>query len=360
MVTAWYSILVLMLGLFVVLDGYDIGAGTLHRVVGKTDADRRTVISAIGPFWLWHEVWLVGAGGVLVLAFPAVMATAFSGFYLALSFSLWALIGRGVAIELAGHVRDRLWRSFWDTAFAASSALLAVLLGVALGNVLRGVPLSPEGRFSLPLFTHFGVRGRVGLLDWYTISVAAFTFVCLAAHGASYLALRTEGRVNAAAHRQAARGWRGVALLLPVVTVMTWRVRPELFAGVAARPIGWLCVAVAALGLWLTVRRGAERAEGLRFLGGSAVIAGLLGGAAVGVFPVMLWSTLDAGDSITAFAGGAAPHGLRLGLVWWPFSCAMAVGYIAFVARRFGGKVGPPELDYGVVSGALADESESA
>jgi cytochrome d ubiquinol oxidase subunit II len=196
MVELWYAILVLTLGLYVVLDGWDLGIGALHLSIGRTDADRRTVISAIGPFWLWHEVWLVAAGGIMVLAFPAVMGTAFSGLYLALMLVLWGLMGRGMAIEVAGHIKDRLWRTFWDITFSLSSVLLAVLLGAAFGNLLRGVPMSPEGRFSLPFFTHFGVRGAVGLLDWYTVSVAAFTLVCLMAHGAAFLALRTDGKVN--------------------------------------------------------------------------------------------------------------------------------------------------------------------
>ena len=358
MVELWYAVLVLMVGLFVILDGWDIGAGVLHLVIGKNDADRRTVISAIGPFWLWHESWLIAAGGVLVLAFPAVMGTAFSGFYLALMMVLWALIGRGMAIELAGHIKDRLWRAFWDIAFALSSALLAILLGAAFGNILRGVPLSPEGRFSLPLFTHFGVRGAVGILDWYTVSVAAFTLVCLAAHGASYLALRTDGKVNQEANRQAGRLWLATVVSLPVLTVMTWYVRRELFAGIASRPLAWAFVAVLVGGIWAVATGVWTREERRTFLGGCAIILGLLGSAAVGVFPVMLKSTIATEHSITAFEGGTAEGSLRIGLVWWPVAFVMAIGYILFIALHFGGKISgtPALLEYGTHSGPLPDE----
>jgi len=358
MVELWYAIVVLMLGVYVVLDGWDIGAGALHLAVGKSDADRRTVISAIGPFWLWHEVWLIAAGGALMLAFPAVMGTAFSGFYLALMMLLWGLIGRGMAIELAGHIEDRLWRSFWDIAFTGSSALLAILLGAAFGNVLRGVPIGPEGRLNLPLFTHFGVRGAVGILDWYTVSVAAFTLVCLAAHGASYLASRTDGKVNQEAHRQARRLWLATFVSLPILTVMTAYVRRELFAGIASRPLAWAFVAVLAGGIWAVSSGVWARDERRTLLGGCAVILGLLGSAAVGVFPVMLKSTIATEHSMTAFDGGAAEGSLRIGLVWWPVAFVMAVGYILFIARHFGGKISaaPALLGYGTHSGPLPGE----
>ena len=161
-----------MLTMFVVLDGWDIGAGVLHFLVAKNDPERRQVIAAIGPLWSWHEVWLVAAGGTFVLAFPELMAVSFSGFYLALWMVLWSFVLRGISIEVGGHINDSLWRSGWDFVFAASNVLLAILFGTALGNVIRGVPIDASGMFTMPLFTDFSGRGRVGILDWYTLSVA--------------------------------------------------------------------------------------------------------------------------------------------------------------------------------------------
>ena len=132
-------------------------------------------------------MWLVGFGGTLIAAFPKLMATAFSGFYLALFLILWCLILRGFSIEVGGHSNDRLWQGFWDFVFVVSNVLLAVLFGVAAGNVARGVPLDANGNFSMAFFTNFSVRGNVGLLDWYTLSVAVFAVFCwqLMAHAIS-------------------------------------------------------------------------------------------------------------------------------------------------------------------------------
>src|SRR5207249_7988598 len=133
----WFAIVAGMLAVYTVLDGFDFGVGILHRLVARTDVERRTVLAAIGPVWDGNEVWLVAAGGVLFLAFPRVYAAAFRGFYLALMIVLWLLILRGVAIESRSHLENPLWREFWDTTFALASALLAVVLGTSLGNLIR-------------------------------------------------------------------------------------------------------------------------------------------------------------------------------------------------------------------------------
>ena len=196
MIEIWYAILVFVFTTYVVLDGRNFGAGALHLIVAKTAAERRQVVAAIGPLWSWHEVWLVAFGGVLFVAFPRFLATAFSGYYLALYLVLWSLILRGISLEVGGHIDNRLWQGFWDFVFTVSNILLAVLFGTALGNVARGVSLDSNGEFHLAFFTDFQVRGHTGLLDWYTISMGLFTLVILAAHGATYLTLKTEGAVH--------------------------------------------------------------------------------------------------------------------------------------------------------------------
>lgn len=141
MVELWFGLLGLMLVAYVVLDGFDFGAGALHLFVAKSDAERRTVFAAIGPFWDGNEVWLIAVGGVLFLAFPEVLTTAFPAFYLALHLVLWCFVLRGIAIEVRSHVADGMWHAFWDATFAVASLLLALLFGVAFGNVVRGVPM---------------------------------------------------------------------------------------------------------------------------------------------------------------------------------------------------------------------------
>ena len=210
MVELWFAILTLMLAGYAVMDGWNIGCGVAQFLVAKSPAERRLVISAIGPLWTWHEVWLVASGGVLFVAFPGVLAVALPGFYLAVFVLLWCMVGRGLSLEFGGHIDDPLWRTFWDVAFSVVNLLIALLLGVALGNIVRGVPAGATGKFSLAFFTDFRTRGEVGILDWYTGCVAVFTVVCVAAHGASYLVWKTEGRVHDRSLALARRLWLAV------------------------------------------------------------------------------------------------------------------------------------------------------
>jgi cytochrome bd ubiquinol oxidase subunit II len=341
MVELWFGFLCLTLMLFAVLDGWNIGAGTLHLIVGRSASERRQIVAALGPLWSWHEVWLVAFGGTFLLAFPAVMATAFAGFYLALWFVLWSLILRGISLEVGGHSADALWQTWWDFVFAVSSVVLALLFGVALGNVIRGVPLDETGRFSMSLFTHFGVRGRVGILDWYTLSFAAFTTVLLAAHGAAYLRLKTTGQVHDRSERLARRMWTLVSVLFLLVSVETWIVRPALYVGMLERPAAWLAISVALAGAWALFTGLRGTAERRAFVGSCAVIVGLLAGAAAGVFPVMLHSTLGSDHSITAYTGAAPVHGLAVAVIWWPPALVLAISYFTIITRNYRGKVRP-------------------
>src|SRR5262249_29969486 len=182
----WFAIVSAMLALYVVLDGFDFGVGIVHRFVARSDEERRTVLAAIGPVWDGNEVWLIAAGGTLFMAFPRTYATAFSGFYLALMIVLWLLILRGISIELRSHQENPLWREFWDTVFSLASALLAVVFGTALGNLVRGVPVNAEGLAGMPLFTNFLTGEDPGILDWYTALVGIFALAALAGHRPLY------------------------------------------------------------------------------------------------------------------------------------------------------------------------------
>src|SRR5271165_4162690 len=139
METVWFSLVAVMIALYVVLDGFDLGAGVIHLFVARTEAERRTVLASIGPVWDGNEVWLLAGGGTLYFAFPALYASSCSGFYLPLMMVLWLLILRGISIEFRGHIASPVWTPIWDTGFAGASLLLAVFYGAALGNVVRGV-----------------------------------------------------------------------------------------------------------------------------------------------------------------------------------------------------------------------------
>ena len=274
MADLWYAVLALTLIAYSVLDGFDFGAGILHLFVAKTDGERRAVFSAVGPYFHANEVWLISAGGVLFLAFPSLLATAFPAFYLGLFLVLWALMLRGIAIEVRSHVHDAMWAAFWDVVFAGSSLLLALLFGVALGNVVRGVPIDEKGEFTMALFTDFRATGETGLLDYYTVSVGLFAVTLLTAHGAAFLAWRTERDQRARAARLERWLWPASAAAFVLVSVETWFVRPELFSALKTRPLAWLAVAVAAVGIALVVS-GRRRDRDLQvFVGSSTVIAG--------------------------------------------------------------------------------------
>ena len=154
----WFCVVAFMLAEYVILDGFDIGAGILHLFVAKNDDERRTVLNAIGPVWDGNEVWILAAGGTLYFAFPLLYASSFSGFYLPLTIVLWLLMLRGLGIELRHHVNNPMWKTFWDGLFALGSTLLSIFLGAALGNVVRGVPLNEKGYFFEPLWTSFTIQ----------------------------------------------------------------------------------------------------------------------------------------------------------------------------------------------------------
>ena len=209
--------------------------------------------------------------------------------------------------------------------------------------MIRGVPLDESGKFSMSLFTDFGVRGRVGILDWYTLSVAVFTTVLLAAHGATYLRLKTIGPVHQRSERLAPQLWAAAFVLFAVVSLETWIVRPALYEAMVGRPLGWLAIAVVLMGAWALFTGFRGTAERRAFVGSCAVIVGLLAGAAVSVFPVMLHSTLAPEHSMTAYNGAAPAHGLAVALFWWPVAFVLAFTYLVVILREYRGKVRPNE-----------------
>jgi cytochrome bd ubiquinol oxidase subunit II len=205
--------------------------------------------------------------------------------------------------------------------------------------VMRGMPLAPNVPLSLPLFTNFGVRGEVGMLDWYTLSAAAFTLLCLSAHGSAYLAIKTEGEVHRRCRRLSKRLWTTAFLLLAVVSAETFYVRPEFWAGMSVRPPAWAALAVVGAGLICIFTGLRSGAEGRTFLGGCSLIAGLLGAAAASLYPVMLHSTIAPEYSITAVNGSSDAGSLRAAAYWWPVAFGLALGYFIFIGRYYKGRV---------------------
>jgi cytochrome bd ubiquinol oxidase subunit II len=347
MATAWFVLIVLMLIVYVVLDGFDFGAGILHLLVARTDDERRTVLRAIGPLWDGNEVWLIAAGGVSVFAFPRAYAAGFSGFYLALIFALWLLVARALSIEFRSKEAHPLWRQAWDAGFFASSTAMAIILGAALGNLVRGVPLDASGYFAGPLFTDWRPGPDPGVLDWYTVTVGLFALVVLAEHGALYLVWKTAGDVARRSRDVARRVRPLVAGLAVVVTMMTLEVQPLIRANLARRPALWPLALLIVGGFGVSTvaeRRGRELAAFVAF---GAFIAGLLGITAATVYPDILISTHAAAYSLTVHNAAAPASTLRIGFVWWSVAIALAVGYFVHLFRSFAGKVAPGGGEHG-------------
>jgi cytochrome d ubiquinol oxidase subunit II len=335
----WFWLAAFMIVGYVVLDGYDLGAGALHLFAAQSDDERQQVLQSIGPLWDGNEVWLVAGGGTLFFAFPLLYASSFSGFYLPLMMVLWLLIFRGLSIEFRNHVASPVWQPFWDLVFAVVSILLSFVLGAALGNVIRGVPLDAAGHFFLPLWTDLGVHLPVGILDWYTMLVGALSLLTLTQHGALWLAMRTDETVAARARRIQSYAWAGVVILTAAVTIATWEVQPLVAANLAARPWGYVFPALALGGLTGVAVFRKKGGGHVAFFSSALYIAGMLASAAFGIFPYVLPSNGDPANGLTVYNTVAGATGLTVGLRWWLPGMALAIGYTVFVHVKFSGKV---------------------
>src|SRR5215216_3279690 len=328
-----------MLTMYVLLDGFDLGAGAINLSVAKSDRERRLVLRSIGPVWDGNEVWIIAAGGTLFFSFPLLYASSFSGFYLPLIIVLWLLMIRGLSIELRGHIDDPMWASFWDAAFFVGSLLLAVFYGAALGNVVRGVPLDKSGNFFQPLWTDFSpFSGTPGILDWYTVLIGLLALTTLVVHGSNFIAVKTEDDLNARS-RRIARGFSLATILLTVVaTLATFWVSPEMLRSFNERPYGYVLPLVAVAGLVGMVYFDLKGRDRGAFLSSGAYIVGMLTSTVFGVYPNVL-PAVDPANSLTIQNASASTYGMTVGLVWWSIGIVLAAGYFIVIYRLFRGKV---------------------
>lgn len=339
METFWFSALTFMLIMYVILDGFDLGAGIIHLIAAKNNDERRSVLGAIGPVWDGNEVWLIASGGVLYFAFPKLYASSFSGFYLPLIMVLWLLMLRGIGIELRGHIDNHLWRSFWDAVFSVASLLLAIFLGAALGNVIRGVPLNAEGYFFEPLWTSFRVEPESGILDWYTVLMGLVAFFTLTAHGANYVAMKTEGALQERARGLSAKtSWVVLALSI-LALIATSAIRPSIWRNYAESPWGSIFPLLGLAGIIGMVFFRMRVHDRRAFLSSCAFILGMGAATAFALYPVLLPASTDPARSLTIHNSAAGAHGLRVGMVWWPIGITLALGYFAYLFYSFRGKV---------------------
>ena len=343
----WFWIVAVMITVYVILDGFDLGAGVLHLLIGRTEEDRRSIVRAIGPFWDGNEVWLLAGGGTLFLAFPHVYASSFSGFYLPLMIVLWLLMLRGLGIELRHQIHHPMWLSFWDAVFSLSSLLLTIFFGAALGNVVRGVPLNAQGYFFAPLWTTFTVVPEAGILDWFTIIMGLVAFCTLTMHGAHFIAMKTEGGLQKRARSFASRAWAGTVVTSLLAMTSTFFIHPELWDNYRVHAAGMAFPLLAAAGLGGSLLFQRKKRDGAAFLSSALFIGGMLASTAFGLFPRMLPASTDPAWSLTAYNSAVPGDGLGIGLTWWIFGMTLAAGYFSYVYRSFRGKVSMNDGDGG-------------
>lgn len=304
----WFVLCTVMFAGYGALAGFDLGATSLSRAF-KRPEERATIMRAIGPYWDASEVWLIAGAGTFLLAFPRAFAAVLSGFYLPVFFATWSLVLRGLSIELRHHSDSDLWHAFFDGLVWISSIVFVILLGVVVGNLLRGVPIGEDGTFALPLFGH-------GVLDGYTIVTGMAALAILLAHGATFLAWKTE---------IAAFGWPMYASASVLWLIAVARTKDPSIPMVIA----------CALPLAFTIALSYKRMYRWAFLASCTFVIGCVVGVAVTLHPHLIRSTtphtLDVGTTLTT-SGSIA-------LRWWPLMLLLALAWMANLFRIHRGKV---------------------
>ena len=334
--TTWYLLIYVLLIGYAVLDGFDLGVGVLH-LFARDEHERRIHFNSIGPVWDGNEVWLLTAGGALFAAFPPVYATVFSGFYLALMLLLVALIFRGVSFEFRGKVESAGWKRFWDLAFGLGSLVAALLLGVAFGNIIRGVPVNEHGQF---------VGTFLGLLNPFSLLVGVTGLVLLTLQGAAYLALKSEGALYDRVRSVIPRLWVAFIVLYAAATVFAVFAAGHLFTGLLSKPLFWVLSLLLLLALVYTPIAYGARKDLQTLLATSITIACVLGLPGVSMYPRLVPSSIDLAHSLTAYNACSTPRTLMVMLIIALIGLPIVLTYTICIYRIFRGKVKITEESY--------------
>ena len=332
----WFLIVGVLLSGYAILDGFDLGVGMLLNFA-NSDTDRRIILNSIGPVWDGNEVWLVVGGGAMFAAFPDVYATVFSGFYMPFMILLFALIFRAVAIEFRSKEPWLWWRKTWDISFGVASVIIALLMGVALGNIVLGIPLDRH-------FEYTG--GFFNLLNPYGLIVGVTTVAMFSMHGGIFLTLKTEGEL-----REKAFGWVKQSMIFfgvmyALVTIATFIFAPQMADKIRSEP--WLFIApLITLLAIANVPREITRGKELNAFASSATaIASLLGLFGLGIYPRIVPCSTAISNSLTVNNAHASIPTLTvmtsIALIGMPF----VIAYTVIIYRVFRGKVDPSKLLY--------------
>lgn len=368
----WWLLLGIVLVGFAVTDGFDLGAGILLPVVAKSDIERRVVINTVGPVWEGNQVWLVLAGGAIFAAWPHLYALSFSGFYLAMFAALFALILRPVGFKFRSKYENTAWRKTWDAALFIGGFVPALIFGVAMGNVLQGVPFRFE-----PDMQMYYTGSFFGLLNPFGILAGLISVTMLTTHGATWLQLKTAGAIN--------ERTRKIGIITALVTVVLYVIAGFwLYAGIKGYAItsaihttapsyplaktaamaegAWFANYMAAPVLWLVPLLGIagfllaafllfKRREILALLSSGLGIAGIILSVGVSMFPFILPSSLDPKSSIVVWDSSSSHLTLFIMLIVVIVFLPIVLAYTSWVYSVMRGKVDPK---------AIAEEREHA
>ena len=354
----WLFLGVLLIG-FAIMDGFDLGVGTLLPFIGRTDSERRVMINSIGPVWEGNQVWLILGGGAIFAAFPAIYSAAFSGFYVAMFLTLVGLIMRPVGFDYRNKVNDPLWRTCWDWALFVGGFVPSLIFGVAFGNLLQGVPFRLDDTLRVYYEgSFFGLLNPLGLL------CGVLSVTMLAAQGAAYLNIKTEGVLQQRARTVGrvmtlvalalfilaglwvASGVQGYAISSPVVgdgpsnpllkTVVretgSWMANYGKYPWMIAVPLVGIFAALAAA-LLVSV------SPGIAFIANSLFIASVVATCGVSMFPFLMPSSLDPASSLTAYDATSSAFTLFVMLIATLIFLPIILAYTSFVFRVLRGKV---------------------
>ncbi len=325
----WFILVGVLFAGYAILDGFDLGVGMLHLFT-KTDEERRLMINSIGPVWDGNEVWLVTGGGALFAAFPDVYATVFSGFYIPLMLLLACLIFRAISIEFRSKENWLWWRNLWDRAFGVSSFLAALLIGVALGNIIWGVPLGADKEFQGTF---------LGMLHPYALLVGITTVALFIMHGSIYAVMKTEGPLH-----EKIRGWIRNTMVFFIIsyallTIVTLLYVPHMTEQIKAHPAWFALPLLSMLAIANIPREIFLKRDSRAFISSCVAIATLLGLTAVGIFPNLVASRPDAAHSLTIWNAASSQKTLSIMLTIACIGMPVVIAYTISIYWIFRGKV---------------------
>ncbi len=326
----WFGLLGVLLAGYAILDGFDLGVGIMHLLIPRGDEERRLCMNSIGPLWDGNEVWLVTFGAGMLAAFPEAYASVFSGFYTALMLLLYSLIFRAVSIEFRSKRPRPAWRTFWDVNFSLGSGLAALLFGVAIGNVMVGIPLDERGDF---------VGSFFGLLNPYALLVGLLVVAMFAMHGTIFLGLKTEGELQRRARVWAWRTYFVFLALYLAVTAWTLVAIPRATANLAETPVLWL-VPLASIVAVANIPRAIRSAKpGAAFLGSCIAIGVLVFLLGAALFPYLVISNPNPEWSLTIYESASSARTLGIMLIIAGIGMPIVLTYTFIVYWTFRGKV---------------------